>query len=161
MDAEWRAHVGGGCLATGVGLGLLGVVAAVLIPRLIPAHKSGYFPTEAVQSLKRLHAAETLFLEADKELDGVFDFGTLAELSDTAMVDSHLGSGVRSGYRFDVRVSTDEAGSRRMAVANPVNPAWRFPSFATNYAGVIHYAPGRLGCNDACQIPPSCRPVGK
>ncbi len=161
MDAEWKAYVGGGCLAATVGAGVLGAAAAVVVPQLIPARKSGYFPAEAIRNLKAIDAAQTLFRDGDRERDSVLDYGTLVELSDAALVDSAVGSGVKSGYRFEVRGSPEEPGGRWMAVANPVDRAWGFPSYATNHDGGVFASPRRLVCNDACRIPPCCRPVGK
>jgi hypothetical protein len=165
-----------GCVALGLLPVLLFVPIVAILPDFIEA-RGGGVEKYAVGALKTLNSAQTLFREGDKDQDGTLDYGTLAELSDAMVVDSLLGSGVKMGYRFEVRVSGTSPEYLWMAVANPLPPRpptlrerlrhpfarpERHRSFATNHSGLIFYAlDAELVCSDACAIPSSCVQVGR
>jgi hypothetical protein len=86
------------CLALATIAG--GLVVFVLVfaePKYVANHGS------ALGSLKTLTFAQQLFLEGDKDGDGLADYADLAELSDLLLIDGVLGTGTKQGYRFTCR----------------------------------------------------------
>ena len=81
-------------------IAIIAIIAAIAIPNLIEARKSGN-ETAAIGSHKTISAAQALFRESDKEGDGENDYGSLTELSSNGqLIDSLLGSGTKQGYEF-------------------------------------------------------------
>ncbi len=152
-----------------VGVVLLGlcmcvaIVAAIAIPNLIEACKSGN-EAASIGALKTISTSQSLFREMDKEGDGMMDYGTLQELGQSMLLDSILASGTKQGYTFQVFVSPETPEFLWMATANPVLPNTtgdRF--FVTNHERVIHYrSSGPLTTfNPDCSIPDDFAPVGR
>jgi type IV pilus assembly protein PilA len=146
---------------------VLGLCLVIAIPNLIDSRKYGG-EAPAIGALKTINTSQTLFREGDKEGDGVLDYGDLQELSNTTLIDGVLGSGVKQGYRFEVRASPATPEFLWFAVANPVTPGTTGDRyFCTNHAGVIYYTglQGRSISVDAggaeCTIPTRLLPVGK
>jgi len=173
-DERWAVA---GCVGLGLVPALLFGPIIAILPNFIEA-RGGGLERYAVGALKTLNSAQTMFREGDKEQDGTLDFGTLAELSSTTLIDSALGTGKKTGYRFEVRVSPTSPELLWMAVANPAwrpRPSWRQTlrnpfaspepgqrSFVTNQSGTIFYTVGaEIACSDTCAIPSSCVQVGK
>lgn len=136
-------------------IALIAIVLAIAIPNVLSARRNAN-EAAAIGHLKTLSNAQTLFREADKEGDSEYDFGTLAELSDTGMIDTSLGEGVRTGYRFETSPGSANPTFIWFAVANPVFP----PStgeryFCTNHFGQIYYtSQSSLTLNTTdCQLP--------
>lgn len=118
----------------------------------------------AIGCLKTLVTAQTLFREGDKEQDGELDYGTLAELSQTTLVDAVLGSGKKSGYVFDCRPSVATPEFLWFATASPEQPGTTGSRyFATNHAGVIYDSTERPFEIDptSCAMPEGATPVGR
>ncbi len=150
--------IGGMCLC-------VPIIAAIAIPNLIGARKAGN-EVGAIGALKTIGTAQSLFREADKDGNGVLDYGNLNSLGGSMLIDSVLASGNKQGYVFQVRVSPTDPEFLWMAVASPAVPQTtgdRF--FATNHEGVIFYsAKSPILLNDACEMPqnrPDVAPVGR
>lgn len=88
------------------GLVLIALVAAATIPGVVAARQEGN-EAAAVGALKTITMAEVLFREADKDANGVLDYGTLADLARFRLVDSVLGAGTKQGYAFEVQLGED------------------------------------------------------
>jgi prepilin-type N-terminal cleavage/methylation domain-containing protein len=134
---------------------LVAVITAIAIPNLISARKSSN-EVAAIGCLKTIANAQQLYRESDKELDGEFDFGTLAELSNTAMVDGTLGSGNRAGYTFATGPGSVNTSFLWFALANPRLPLSTGDRyFCTNNRGQIFYTTEAavVGNFTTCDIP--------
>jgi hypothetical protein len=158
---EVRPQVAGAGLIV---LGVLGALAA-LIPEFGRRYGS---ESAAIGALKTINTSQTVFREGDKDGNEVLDYaGSTAELSDTTLIDSVLGSGVKQGYLFRVIHSAPTSEFLWMAAADPMGPlgALGDRSFLTNHTGVIYYrlsAEGPAALDPVgCEIPPGWRPVGK
>ncbi|MDF1662169.1 MAG: hypothetical protein P1V97_10375 [Planctomycetota bacterium] len=70
--------------------------------------------TAVIASLRALGTAQAIFRETDKDGDGQLDYGTLLELYKANLIDGGLGSGKKSGYRFQLTLGkgTDKTGLR-------------------------------------------------
>jgi hypothetical protein len=144
------------------------LLALPFAPLLVDRRRPGT-EARAIGALKTFNTSQTLFREGDKEGDGTLDYATLDELSNASLVDGVLGSGVKEGYRFEVRASPTTSEFLWFAVANPVDPGVtgdRF--FCTNEGGIIYYTTMFGGGpillqdgGDACAIPATLLPVGK
>jgi hypothetical protein len=150
-----------------VSLALLAFMAAGLAYSVWERSQPMY-EANAIGALKTLQSSQTLFREGDKEKDGLADYATLNELSDTTLVDGVLGSGRKQGYVFTCRPSLDTPELLWFATANPERPGESGDRyFCTNHDGIIYYT-GRLGRSIApdaggveCSIPAGLAPVGK
>lgn len=81
--------------------------------------------TAAIASLRDLATAQAIFREADKDGDGVADYGTLRELFKANLIDGALGSGEKSGYLFQLTLGRgeDKRGLQHWSlVASPKSP---------------------------------------
>jgi hypothetical protein len=143
--------------------GCLGIAAAIAIPNLIEARKHGN-EAAAIGALKTMNTAQAIFREGDKDYDELLDYGTLAELSASTMIDGVLGSGMKQGYVFDCAPSRATPEFLWFAIANPVVPGTTGDRyFATNHAGVIWYSTTRAFTmnTDTCDVPTDAIPVGR
>lgn len=68
--------------------------------------------TAAILQLRTIASAETAYMTTT----GAGSYGTLRQLVDSQLIDSSLGSGDKSGYRFEVRLTPN---SSYEAVARP------------------------------------------
>lgn len=139
-------------MSVGKGLAIfLGVVlccvglpcgAAIIIPNVMyTRNRTGGNESAAIGALKTINTCQTLFREGDKDADALLDYGTLAELSDTQLVDAVLGSGQKQGYVFTVQPSPLTPEFLWMATADPASPGVTGDRyFATNHSGVIYYS---------------------
>lgn len=129
--------VAGFCLLS---VPLVAVVAAIAIPNLIEARQAGN-EAAAIGAMRTISTSQSLFREADKDGDEVFDYGSLQELSDSQLIDSILGSGTKQGYLYGCTADPQDPEFRWSAWANPAVPGTtggRY--FATNQTGVIWYS---------------------
>ena len=145
-----------------------GTILLLIVSGLVaaaPRSRGGGNERHAIGALKVINTSQTLFREGDKEGDGLLDYATLDELSNATLIDSVLGSGVRQGYRFEVRASPTTPEFLWFAVANPVSPGTSGDrSFCTNHTGVIYYTSHAIGLFDGgpeCSIPVTLLPPGK
>ncbi len=165
---DWGSGASFSCKEGALIAVVLLVLAAIVIPNLIEARKSGN-ETAAIGALKTLGTAQSLFREADKEADGELDYagnlGELAEAGTTGLIDNVLGSGIKNGYVFRVTHSVTTPEFLWMAVASPAIPGDTGDrTFITNHEGVTYYtsslAPVPLDPIE-CRIPPTLQPVGR
>jgi hypothetical protein len=114
-------------------------VAAIAIPNLVYVGSRNEPP--AIGALKTISTSQMIFREGDKDADGTLDYGTLAELSDTMLIDAVLGSGQKQGYVFRVQPSPLTPEFLWMATADPAAPGVTGDRyFATNQDGIIYYS---------------------
>lgn len=149
----------------GLGLGAILLLLAVALPNLIEARKHGA-ESPAIGALKTISTSQSLFREGDKDQDGVYDYGTLAELSQQELIDAALGSGAKHGYLYDAWPSPSTPEFLWFAIANPATHGETGDRyFCTNHAGVIHYRLDRpftrAEIGPGCEIPAGALPVGK
>jgi type IV pilus assembly protein PilA len=126
-------------------VGIIAIIAAIAIPNLVEARKSANELT-TIAMLRTLHTSQTLFREADREGDGLIDYGSLAELEATDLIDAVLGSGTRSGYEFEMDrcyggIPAGSLGETMFwSFANPIHlDASGNRSFCMNQDGVVFY----------------------
>ncbi|MGE0706899.1 MAG: prepilin-type N-terminal cleavage/methylation domain-containing protein [Planctomycetota bacterium] len=127
-------------------IAIIAIIAAIAIPNLIEARKHGN-ESAAIGSLKAIASAQALFREGDRETDTTLDYGSLAELSATNLIDPILGTGTKSGYTFAATADlSDIANSSNLyrweARAQPASQGTTGDrSFITNQSGVIYFKP--------------------
>ncbi|MBL4846006.1 MAG: prepilin-type N-terminal cleavage/methylation domain-containing protein [Planctomycetes bacterium] len=121
-------------------IAIIAVVAAIAIPNLISSRKNAN-EAAAIGSLKTIITAQTLFREADRNVNNTLDFATtLGELANTGplgdedLIDDVLATGTRQGYDF--------------VIGNVVQPiVWTCSADATLQAttGDRHFAANMAG----------------
>jgi type IV pilus assembly protein PilA len=144
-------------------IAIIAIIAAIAIPNLIQARKHGN-ETAAIGALKTIATSQSIFREGDKEGDGSLDYATLADLSQTQLVDGVLGTGTKQGYLFAAGKSSTTGEFLWFAEAHPVVPTTTGDRyFCTNQAGVIFYTTrGSFSINSSdCSTPATALPVGK
>lgn len=136
---------------------IITIIAAIAIPNIISARKNAN-ESAAIGHLKTISGTQSMFRESDKEMDGEYDFaGSLAELSNTHLIDGTLGSGRRTGYEYATGAGSVNPSFLWFATANPQlppNTGERY--FCTNQRGQIFYTTGfRINLNTTdCETPP-------
>jgi prepilin-type N-terminal cleavage/methylation domain-containing protein len=145
-------------------IAIIAIIAAIAIPNLIQARKHGN-EVAAIGALKTIANSETIFREADKDSNGVLDYGSMQQLSATQLVDGVLGSGTKQGYLFMCCGSASTSEFLWFVVANPAVPQITGDRyFMSNQASfVIYYTTlGGFVLNSTdCKVPASALPVGK
>jgi hypothetical protein len=92
----------------------------------------------AIEALKTIATAESVFREGDKDGNGALDYGTLAQLGEARLIDAELASGTKDGYLFAAGPSASTSEFLWFAVANPEVPTVTGDRyFETNHAAVI------------------------
>ena len=76
---------------------IIGIIAAIAIPNLLAARRSAN-EGSAISSLRTVHGGEMTY----QATTGAGVYGTLANMQTAGIVDSVLGSGVKSGYDYTV-----------------------------------------------------------
>jgi prepilin-type N-terminal cleavage/methylation domain-containing protein len=138
-----------------IAITIIAVIIAIAVPNLISSRKNAN-EIAAIGSLKTIANAQQLYREADKENDGEFDFGSLAELSNTTMIDGTLGAGNRAGYSFETNSGSVNPSFLWFALANPRLPLSSGDRyFCTNNRGQIFYTTEAaiVGNYTSCNIP--------
>jgi prepilin-type N-terminal cleavage/methylation domain-containing protein len=97
---------------------IIGIIAAIAIPNLLASRRAAN-EGSAQQSLRTLSSAEATY----QSTAGNGAYGTLANLMSQTLVDSVLGSGVKSGYNFT-------AGAGQI-IAGPPAQFWAYAVPAT------------------------------
>ena len=144
-------------------IAIIAIIAAIAIPNLIEARKHGN-EAAAIGALKTIGTSQSLFREGDKEGDTTLDYGSLAELSTQALIDSVLGSGTKQGYTFVSTYSTSTPDFLWWATASPQVPGTTGDRyFCTNHEGVTYYTTISVITMGAatCDPPAGPLPVGK
>jgi hypothetical protein len=118
----------------------------------------------AIGALKTIATSEAIFREGDKDKNDYLDYGSLAQLEKTMLIDSILGSGTKQGYLFQAAPSASTSEFLWFAIASPVEPGVTGDRyFCTNQACVIFYTTeGSFTVNTTdCAIPANAVPVGR
>ncbi|HEX8198406.1 MAG TPA: prepilin-type N-terminal cleavage/methylation domain-containing protein [Pyrinomonadaceae bacterium] len=100
---------------------IIGIIAAIAIPNLLAARRSAN-EGSAVSSLRTLHGGQMTY----QATAGGGNYGTLTQLRDGGVIDTVLGSGVKSGYNFnmtDADAVTTGANSSPATFAVTAKPA--------------------------------------
>lgn len=134
---------------------IIGIIAAIAIPNLLASRRSAN-EGAAISALRTYHGAQMTYqaTKGDGNYAGDVSMSTaaLATLAETNLVDSVLGSSVKSGYRF-YGAKLDKADGKPAQFAGYCVPitstgvtATGTRDFALLTDGVIHSsAPGVLG----------------
>ena len=88
---------------------IIGIIAAIAIPNLLAARRSAN-EGSAISSLRTVHGGEMTY----QATTGAGVYGDLPALQTAGIVDSVLGSGVKSGYNYE---------------ATPIDPTSTAPAF--------------------------------
>jgi type IV pilus assembly protein PilA len=88
---------------------IIGIIAAIAIPNLLAARRSAN-EGSAISSLRTVHGGEMTY----QATTGAGVYGTLASMNTAGIVDSVLGSGIKSGYNY---------------AATPIAPTATAPAF--------------------------------
>jgi hypothetical protein len=153
-----------GCIPGAV-LGVVGTILWLTTTHVL--HTLLYGPgneTRALLSLQAIKLAEARFHFRASPQKPVSDYGTLAQLSQAALIDDVLGSGTKAGYLFQAAPSVSTSDFLWFAVANPLVPTTTGDRyFCTNQTGILYYTTaGSFSLNTTdCQIPANAQPVGK
>ncbi len=81
----------------------VGIIAAIAVPNLLASRRAAN-EGAAQASLRTLHSAEATY----QATVGNGKYGTMSELADAHLIDVNLASGTRSGYHFEVELTTDD-----------------------------------------------------
>lgn len=123
---------------------IITIVIAIALPTVMEARKSGN-EGNAVGSLRTIAAGQALFREADRDGDGLTDYGNLAELAAADVIDQILATGTKAGYRFETEPAIGDGSPdwRLMMYYSVANPrkmdVTGNRAYASNYSGVIFY----------------------
>jgi type IV pilus assembly protein PilA len=122
-------------------IAIISVLVSIAVPNLLDARIRAN-ETAAIGGLRALITAQTLFREADRDMDGVFDYATsLTELGPSVgrYVDEVLASGTKQGYFFQVLPGAD--GFTWCATAEPQVPGKSGSRhFFVDESGTIRYS---------------------
>jgi prepilin-type N-terminal cleavage/methylation domain-containing protein len=97
---------------------IIGIVTALAVPNLMAAKRAAN-EGSAIASLRLIHSCEHGYRAAT----GNIDFGTLAQLRGEFLTDNVLGSGIKSGYSFEVHPTTGVNPAQFYTTAVPLNPS--------------------------------------
>jgi type II secretory pathway pseudopilin PulG len=137
INREPRLYAGkgmaiGGMVVCGVAMAMSLIVLAVAVPNFMAARRAAN-EGAAQNSLRKIHAAEMTY----QRTTGQGQYGTLPELQRAGLIDTELGSGTRSGYRFSVTVSGNDFDAH--AVPESYGSSGN-RSFLVSSDGAIHAA---------------------
>lgn len=118
------------------------VISVIAIPNLLSNRQSAN-EGAAISSLRTLHGAQLTF----QATTGNGKYGTIEELSRNNLIDSLLGTGEKSGYKFNIKLVTEENNEVNFEItAEPITPEGFFAtgtkSFYIGGEGLIYYNTG-------------------
>ncbi len=135
-------------------IAIISVLVSIAVPNLLEARIRAN-ETAAVGALRTLITAQTLFREADKDLDGINDYATnLTELGPNTgrYIDEVLASGTKQGYFFQILPGA--GGYTWSATADPQLPGKSGSRyFFVDETGVIRFSTSHTAG-------PADRPIG-
>ena len=79
---------------------IIGVIAAIAIPNLLASRRAAN-EASALSSLRTIHSCEATYQAST----GFGDYASLPALTVQTLTDSVLGSGIKSGYNFEVNAT--------------------------------------------------------
>ena len=95
---------------------IIGIIAAIAIPNLLASRRAAN-EGSAQQSLRTMASAEATY----QSTAGGGNYGPVSDLVVQNLVDSTLGSGVKSGYNFTTDDKPDKDASEFVLAAAPTN----------------------------------------
>src|ERR1041384_4074405 len=112
----------------------MGIIAAIAIPNLLASRRAAN-EGAAQASLRALHSAEATY----QATRGQGKYGTLSDLAAEGLIDTKLASGNRSGYHFEVELTTDNMNYPGFSgVGGPMTyVSTGIPSFSIDETGVM------------------------
>jgi prepilin-type N-terminal cleavage/methylation domain-containing protein len=122
---------------------IIGIIAAIAIPNLLAARRSAN-EGSAISSLRTVHGGEMTY----QATTGAGVYGSLAAMQTAGIVDSVLGSGVKSGYNYTVTPIAPTATAPAFFDATAVPQvssgisATGTRAFYIGEVGVLYYAAG-------------------
>ncbi|MEZ5425898.1 MAG: prepilin-type N-terminal cleavage/methylation domain-containing protein [Pyrinomonadaceae bacterium] len=118
---------------------IIGIIAAIAIPNLLASRRAAN-ESSAIASLRTLTGAEATYKASNT------NFGTLANLNTSGLIDSAFAAGTKSGYTFTAAADATQPTLYWDATAVPQVAtglgATGNRSFYTNESGVIYAATG-------------------
>ncbi len=94
---------------------IIGIIAAIAIPNLLASRRAAN-EGSAQQSLRTMSSAEATY----KSTAGNGNYGTVDDLVTQNLIDSTLGSGVKSGYNFTTGAAPAASATVFVLAAAPV-----------------------------------------
>ncbi len=94
---------------------IIGIIAAIAIPNLLASRRAAN-EGSAQQSLRTMSSAEATY----RSTAGNGSYGAVTDLVNQNLVDSTLGSGVKSGYNFTTGAAPVASTTAFVAAAAPV-----------------------------------------
>ena len=114
---------------------IIGIIAAIAIPNLLSSRRAAN-EGSAQSSLRTVHSSEAVY-QATK---GNGNYGTLANLTGENLLDSVLGSGLKSGYTFVATTSGTQPFVQYTATGVPTVVGQSGQrGFYSDQSGVIRY----------------------
>lgn len=84
-------------------IAIIAIIAAIAIPNLLKARASAN-EASAISSMRTLVSSQAMFYQDDLDEDGTSDYAeSREELASEDLIDTILGHGTKSGYRFAMR----------------------------------------------------------
>lgn len=115
--------------------------------------------SQVVGALRTISTAQSLFREGDYEGDNELDYGTLAELLETSLIDAELAKG-KYGYRFLVEVDKREPQFLWRATATPIKKGPEARYYATDQSGVVYWMNEPFTFGENGEMPAKAQPAG-
>jgi len=117
---------------------IIGIIAAIAIPNLLASRRAAN-EGSAQQSLRTMSSAETTY----RSTAGNGSYGPIDSLVSQNLIDSSLGSGTKSGYKFTSGAADPAASTTEFTIgATPVTPsgitATGTRDFCINESGVLN-----------------------
>lgn len=110
----------------------------------------------AVEQLRQLSSAQTLFREGDRDQDGVLDYGTLEELTQQGLMYDE----VAATHVIEVRPSQTNPEFQWCARAWATDTGPNGPMLFTNQSGMVWECDGPVELTDGCEQPEGAAPYG-
>jgi type IV pilus assembly protein PilA len=114
---------------------IIGIIAAIAIPNLLASRRAAN-EASAQQSLRTMLSAEATY----RSTGGNGSYGTVSDLVTANLVDSTLGSGVKSGYNFTTNTDPVADPNSFVLAAAPTSvsfPATGTREFCVDQSGVM------------------------
>ena len=89
----------------------VGIIASIAIPNLLAARRAAN-EGSAMHSLRTISSAEAIYISTA----GQGKYGTLNDLAASGLIDATLATGSKNGYRFTVKLTTDDMNNPGFAV---------------------------------------------
>jgi type IV pilus assembly protein PilA len=97
---------------------IIGIIAAIAIPNLLASRRAAN-EGSAQSSIRTLHSSEAVY----QSTKGNGDFGDLSALKTNDLIDSVLGGGTKSGYKFACTPDNTATPVNFYCAAHPANVA--------------------------------------